>query len=73
MTTIELQIALNDIFEGEMEWDFPGTLTTLLAVPTCWAVAKAVRRIVQRRKRHPFDRDPENFFQVRSDLFFSKV
>ncbi|KAI5481084.1 esterase / lipase [Pseudohyphozyma bogoriensis] len=48
--TTELQIGLNNIFEGEMEFDFPGTLSMLLALPTVWAVCKAVRHIVQGRR-----------------------
>ncbi|GAA6043037.1 hypothetical protein JCM8097_005126 [Rhodosporidiobolus ruineniae] len=61
--TIELQIALNDIYEGEMHLDFPGALTLFLALPTAWAVVKALKRIQEGRRPTPEEREDRTFFE----------
>lgn len=64
IVTTELQIALNNILPGEDEWDFPGTLATFLAIPTVWAVAKAVGKIRRGKIPDPRTQERENFFEV---------
>ncbi|ORY90914.1 hypothetical protein BCR35DRAFT_328668 [Leucosporidium creatinivorum] len=62
--TTELQIAMNDIYAGEMHWDFPGTLTFILALPTVWSVIKAILRIREGRRPTPTQRSDETFLQL---------
>ncbi|GAA5884909.1 hypothetical protein JCM6882_007147 [Rhodosporidiobolus microsporus] len=64
--TIELQIGLNDVFEGEMHLDFPGALTLFLAVPTVWAVIKAMKRIQEGRRPTPEEREDKTFREMAS-------
>ncbi|KAM0792871.1 hypothetical protein ACM66B_002634 [Microbotryomycetes sp. NB124-2] len=62
--TIELQIAMNDIFPGESHWDMPAVLTFVLALPTVWSVFKACRRIHEGRRPVPTIRHDETFFDM---------
>ncbi|GAA6012516.1 hypothetical protein JCM10207_009026 [Rhodosporidiobolus poonsookiae] len=62
--TIELQMAMNDVFEGETHLDFPGALTLFLALPTVWAVIKAVKRIQEGRRPTPGERADKTFLEV---------
>ncbi|GAA5819983.1 hypothetical protein JCM10212_005636 [Sporobolomyces blumeae] len=64
IVTIELQMAMNDVFKGEMALDFPGVLSFFLALPTAWAVAKALRRIQEGRRPTPMERRDETFFEL---------
>ncbi|GAA5853245.1 hypothetical protein JCM3766R1_001911, partial [Sporobolomyces carnicolor] len=64
IVTIELQIALNDVFPGEMALDFPGVLTFFLALPTAWAVGKALRRIQEGRRPTPLEREDKTFLEL---------
>jgi hypothetical protein len=59
--TIELQMVFNDVFEGEMHLDFPGALTLFLALPTVWAVIKALKRIQEGRRPMPQEREDKTF------------
>ncbi|GAA5973626.1 hypothetical protein JCM11641_005049, partial [Rhodosporidiobolus odoratus] len=63
IVTIELQIAMNDVFEGEMHLDFPGALTLFLALPTAWAVIKALKRIQEGRRPTPEEREDKTFME----------
>lgn len=69
IVTIELQMVVNDVFEGENELDFPGALTLFLALPTVWAVIKALKRIQEGRRPLPQEREDETF-EVRFFFFF---
>ncbi|GAA5908725.1 uncharacterized protein JCM6883_004152 [Sporobolomyces salmoneus] len=64
IVTIELQIAMNDVFPGELALDFPGVLTFFLALPTVWAVGKALRRIQEGRRPTPMEREDKTFLEL---------
>ncbi|GAA5857393.1 hypothetical protein JCM8547_002256 [Rhodosporidiobolus lusitaniae] len=64
--TIELQMVVNDVFEGEMHLDFPGALTLFLAFPTAWAVIKAMKRIQEGRRPTPEERTDKTFWESAS-------
>ncbi|GAA5924805.1 uncharacterized protein JCM15063_005738 [Sporobolomyces koalae] len=64
IVTIELQMAMNDVFPGEMALDFPGVLTFFLALPTAWAVGKALRRIQEGRRPTPNERGDRSFLEL---------
>ncbi|GAA5891918.1 hypothetical protein JCM5296_003271 [Sporobolomyces johnsonii] len=64
IVTTELQIAMNDVYSGEMALDFPGTLTFFLALPTAWAVIKALNRIREGRRPTPNEREDKTFLEV---------
>ncbi|GAA6020134.1 hypothetical protein JCM11491_005538 [Sporobolomyces phaffii] len=64
IVTIELQMAMNDVFAGELALDFPGVLTFFLALPTVWAVGKALRRIQEGRRPTPMEREDKTFLEL---------
>ncbi|GAA5967868.1 hypothetical protein JCM3765_001904 [Sporobolomyces pararoseus] len=64
IVTIELQISMNDVFPGELALDFPGVLTFFLALPTAWAVGKALRRIQEGRRPTPMEREDKTFLEL---------
>ncbi|BGP45413.1 hypothetical protein JCM10450v2_001231 [Rhodotorula kratochvilovae] len=66
IVTTELQMVANDVYEGEMELDFPGALTLALAIPTLWAVAKSVNRIREGRRPTPLEREDKTFWEMAS-------
>ncbi|GAA6047754.1 hypothetical protein JCM3770_001761 [Rhodotorula araucariae] len=66
IVTTELQMVANDVYDGEMELDFPGALTLALAIPTLWAVAKSVNRIREGRRPTPVEREDKTFWEMAS-------
>lgn len=44
--------------------DFPGALTLFLALPTVWAVLKAVKRIQEGRRPTPNERADQTFWEL---------
>ncbi|BGP13365.1 hypothetical protein JCM10213_005791 [Rhodosporidiobolus nylandii] len=68
IVSIELQMAMNDVFGNSMEmhFDFPGALTLFLALPTVWAVIKAMKRIQEGRRPTPEEREDKTFLEPAS-------
>ncbi|BGP29477.1 hypothetical protein JCM10296v2_001216 [Rhodotorula toruloides] len=64
IVTTEIQMVANDVFPGEMHLDFPGALTFFLALPTLWAVAKALKRIQEGRRPTPQEREDKTFYEL---------
>ncbi|BGP53386.1 hypothetical protein JCM8202v2_000945 [Rhodotorula sphaerocarpa] len=64
IVTIEVQMVANDVYAGEMELDFPGALTLFLALPTVWAVLKALKRIQEGRRPTPNERQDQTFWEL---------
>ncbi|BGP22276.1 hypothetical protein Rt10032_c07g3248 [Rhodotorula toruloides] len=64
IATTEIQMVANDVFPGEMHLDFPGALTFFLALPTLWAVAKALKRIQEGRRPTPQEREDKTFYEL---------
>jgi hypothetical protein len=44
--------------------DFPGALTLFLAIPTVWAVLKALKRIQEGRRPTPNERADQTFWEL---------
>ncbi|GAA5979402.1 hypothetical protein JCM10908_002910 [Rhodotorula pacifica] len=64
IVTIEVQMVANDVYSGEELLDFPGALTLFLAIPTVWAVLKALKRIQEGRRPTPTERADQTFWEL---------
>ncbi|GAA5865828.1 hypothetical protein JCM3774_003111 [Rhodotorula dairenensis] len=64
VVTIEVQMVANDVYSGEEMLDFPGALTLFLAIPTVWAVLKALKRIQEGRRPTPNERADQTFWEL---------
>ncbi|GJN87981.1 hypothetical protein Rhopal_000936-T1 [Rhodotorula paludigena] len=64
IATTELQMVVNDVYDGELVLDFPGAITLATALPTLWAVAKSVNRIREGRRPAPAQRRDRSFLEA---------
>lgn len=71
IATTELQMVVNDVYDGELVLDFPGAITLATALPTLWAVAKSVNRIREGRRPAPAQRRDRSFLEVRFGLLLA--